>query len=246
MGGSSEPDEFRGFGRIHLDRGMPLGGEGSLALFVADRAALPELDSQEFFFDVDADAGLDFRASLSWIDPPCTALASVQLVHDLDLEVESPSGETHIMWSSLGSVDEANVNERVIVDAADVESGMWTVRVSTKRLTTASQSYSLVVNGAIVYSSSDPFYSELYSVTPTASPSDIGAGFTTSSPSGASDGSVPRTLGSAAPTISPSGAGDGSAPTDPSSGGSIASTPMSLVALLVGAAASTITAACAA
>ncbi|CAN0531747.1 unnamed protein product, partial [Scytosiphon promiscuus] len=48
MGGSSEPDGFRGFGRIHLARGMPLGGEGSLAVFVSDSsyAFLPELSSQ--------------------------------------------------------------------------------------------------------------------------------------------------------------------------------------------------------
>ncbi|CAM9536300.1 unnamed protein product, partial [Laminaria digitata] len=149
MGGSSEPDGLRGFGRIHLEMGMPLGGEGSLALFVADQAALPEFDSQEFFFNVDADAGLDFRATLSWIDPPCSAFAAAQLVHDLDLEVVSPSGEMHIMWVSLGLSDNRNVNERVIVAAADVESGIWTVRVVTNGLTTLSQRYSLVVNGAI-------------------------------------------------------------------------------------------------
>ncbi|CAN0534811.1 unnamed protein product, partial [Laminaria digitata] len=81
MGGSSEPDGFRGFGRIHLEMGMPLDGEGDLALFVADSAdtSLPELDSQEFIFDVDAEAGLDFRATLSWIDPPAASAAGVQL-----------------------------------------------------------------------------------------------------------------------------------------------------------------------
>ncbi|CAM9402432.1 unnamed protein product [Ectocarpus sp. 8 AP-2014] len=36
MGESSEPDGSRGFGRIHLEAGMPLGGEGSLALFVQE------------------------------------------------------------------------------------------------------------------------------------------------------------------------------------------------------------------
>ena len=156
MGGSSEPDGFRGFGRIHLEMGMPLDGKGSLALFVADQASLPELSSQEFVFDVDADEGLDFRATLSWIDPPASSVAGVQLVHDLDLEVVSPSGATHIMWASSGEVDTSNVNERVIIAAADVESGTWTVRVSAKGLLTDTQSYSLVVNGAIASSSSPP------------------------------------------------------------------------------------------
>ena len=131
---------------------MPLDGEGDLALFVADSAdtSLPELDFQEFIFDIDAEAGLDFRATLSWIDPPAASAAVVQLVHDLDLEVVSPSGATHVMWASSGAADSVNVNERVIIAAEDVESGTWTVRVSTNGLTTESQSYSLVVNGAIV------------------------------------------------------------------------------------------------
>ncbi|CAM9227955.1 unnamed protein product, partial [Laminaria digitata] len=210
MGGSSEPDGHRGFGRVHLEMGMPLGGNGSLGLFVVDGVSLPELDSQEFVFDVDADAGLDFRATLCWIDPAATSFAGDQLVHDLDLEVVSPSGTTHIMWASSGEVDTSNVNERVIVAAADVESGTWAIHVSTKGLLTASQRYSLVVNGAIVYSSSSqPFYSDLYSAAPT------------SSPTGASTESVP------------------------SSAGSIVSTPMSLMALVVGAVATTIAASCA-
>ena len=72
MGGSSEPNGFRSFGRIHLEMGMLLGGEGSLCVFVVhfSYAFLPELRSQDFFFDVDADTSLDFRTALSWIDPP--------------------------------------------------------------------------------------------------------------------------------------------------------------------------------
>ena len=167
---------------------MPLEGEGSLALFVADSSyfSLPELSSQEFVFDVDADGGLDFRATLSWIDPPATSSAVHQLVHDLDLEVVSPDGTTHIMWASSGELDTSNVNERVIIAAADVESGTWTVRVSTKGLLAESQSYSLVVNGAIVFSSSQPFYSSLYSAAPT------------SSPTGASTDPAPSSAGSIA------------------------------------------------
>ena len=112
MGGSSEPDGYRGFGRIHLEMGMPLGGQGSLALFVADSAntAISELSQQEYVFEVDPDAGLDFRATLSWIDPATSAFAAVQLVNDLDLTVVSPSGTNHTMWASRR--DSVNVNER--------------------------------------------------------------------------------------------------------------------------------------
>lgn len=150
MGGSSEPDGFRGFGRVHLEQGMPLGGSGSLALFVADAAStsIPELTKHEYRFEVDGEAGLDVRATLSWIDPAATPQSVKQLVHDLDLAVISPSGARYTMWAS-GDADDANVNERVIVDALDVESGTWTVWVWAKSLTTDFQRYSLVVNGAI-------------------------------------------------------------------------------------------------
>lgn len=150
MGGTSEPDGRRGFGRIHLEMGMPLAGNGSLALFVADAntTSIPELTLQEYNFDVDADAGLDLRVTLSWIDPPATTFSAVQLVHDLDLVVVSPTGVRHRMWDS-GITDVVNVNERVIVDAADVESGTWSAWVWAQELSTDSQSYSLVVNGAI-------------------------------------------------------------------------------------------------
>ena len=180
MGGSSEPNGERGFGRIHLEKGMPLDGEGDLALFVADSAFLPELNSQEFYFDVDASAGLDFRATLSWIDPPASSSSVAQLVHDLDLVVESPSGTTHTMWAD-GVADSVNVNERVIIAAADVESGTWIVRVSTNRLLGESQNYSLVVNGAIVFSASEPFYSSLHSAAPTSSPTGVGVSASLSS-----------------------------------------------------------------
>lgn len=151
MGDVSEPDGFRGFGRIHLEMGMPLNGDGSLALFVADASdtCISDYSEQEYAFDVDGDAGLDFRATLSWIDPPATSISVTQLVHDLDLTVVSPSGTTHTMWSS-GEKDNLNVNERVVVDASEVESGTWTVYVLSNSLTTSDvQRYSLVVNGAI-------------------------------------------------------------------------------------------------
>lgn len=150
MGGSSDPNYSRGFGRIHMDAGMPLDGQGDLVLFVADAAKtnISEQSRQEYLFDVDGAAGLDLRATISWIDPAATTFSAKQLVHDLDLAVVSPNMTRYTMWTS-GVTDEYNVNERVIVDAADVESGTWTILVWAKALGTDFQNYSLVVNGAI-------------------------------------------------------------------------------------------------
>ena len=129
---------------------MSIAGDGELVLFVADASDsnITEQTTQTYLFDVDADAGSDLRVTISWIDPASTVFSAKQLIHDLDLTVISPSGTTHTMWST-GETDEYNVNERVIVDADDVESGTWAIWVSAKELFTDTQSYSLVVNRAI-------------------------------------------------------------------------------------------------
>ena len=54
MGESSEPDGFRGFGRVHLEAGMPLDGRDNMALFVADafETELDEYTIDEYHFDM--------------------------------------------------------------------------------------------------------------------------------------------------------------------------------------------------
>lgn len=154
MGGDSEPDSHRGFGRVHLEAGMPLKGEGARALFVADanNTVVTERSQEEYLFDVNGTAGLDLRVTLSWIDPATSPFSSVQLAHDLDLSVLAPSGTRYKMWAS-GENDRVNVNERVIVAPNDVTAegiGVWTVYVEARgELTNVNQAYSLVVSGAI-------------------------------------------------------------------------------------------------
>lgn len=152
MGGSSEPDGLRGFGRVYLEAGMPLEGSGDTALFVVDAAerSIDENAADEYSFTLNSNTSLEFRATLAWIDPAATVTSTVQLIHDLDLTVVSPSGTVYQMWSF--GADMWNVVERVIVSADDVDSdnaGEWTVSVSAGSLTTSSQPYSLVVTGPI-------------------------------------------------------------------------------------------------
>lgn len=151
---------------------MPLsGGAGNpQALFVTDAVAhntsTPEFTATDYPFRVDCGVGLDLRATLSWIDPPSSALSAVQLLHDLDLAVFSPTGVRYTMWHS-GDADSVNVIERVVVpvshleeydddddddaggDSASKRNSTWVVRVWAKRLTVEVQAYSLVVTGAI-------------------------------------------------------------------------------------------------
>lgn len=81
MGGTADPTALRGFGRVHLEPGMPLRGEGDRALFVADAAKTntTELALTVYSFEVDGDSGLELRATLCWIDPPASAFSSIQV-----------------------------------------------------------------------------------------------------------------------------------------------------------------------
>lgn len=148
MGGSAEPDGLRGFGRIHLETVLPLGGGGSMGLFVRDSssASLGDYTIDEYFFHLDGSAGLELRATLAWIDPPASSTSSVQLVHDLDLTVTAPTGTAYRMWST--GEDDRNVIERVIVPAEIIGQvgGTWVVAVSSAGVTDT-QPYSLVVTG---------------------------------------------------------------------------------------------------
>ncbi|CAM9611967.1 unnamed protein product, partial [Hapterophycus canaliculatus] len=91
MDEGGEPTPYRGFGRIHLEAGMPLGGNGNMALFVQDSASILSGQYKTIFFNVDPDAGLELRATLSWIDPAATSMSAVQLVNDLDLRGDCPT-----------------------------------------------------------------------------------------------------------------------------------------------------------
>ena len=150
MGGDSEPDGFRGFGRVRLEGGLPLGAEGDLGLFVADafETEIEPYTIHEYKFNLLPDTGVELRATLTWLDPPASAESSVQLINDLDLTVVAPDGTTlYRMWSD--GADNKNVIERVIVSSSVADSGTWTVAVSCFGLTTDTQAYSLVVTGPI-------------------------------------------------------------------------------------------------
>lgn len=150
MGGDSEPDGDRGFGRLHLAAGVPVNGEGDVGLFVTDSSwtniSSNSTDDYKFTWD-SGDTG-EFRATLVWMDPSTSSLSSTQLHHDLDLTIRSPDGTVYTMWSS-GEPDRVNVVERVIVPSEDVGSvdGVWVASVSAGSLTEGVQPYSLVVTG---------------------------------------------------------------------------------------------------
>lgn len=79
MGGSSEPNGLRGFGRVHLEPGMPLGGNGDRALFVADATNVTTGGQELTEYSFDVRGGVELRATITWMDPPTAALSAIQV-----------------------------------------------------------------------------------------------------------------------------------------------------------------------
>ncbi|CAN0071887.1 unnamed protein product, partial [Ectocarpus sp. 4 AP-2014] len=90
MGGNCEPNGLRGFGRVHLEAGMPIDGVGETGLLAVEATICSNGEITELVTG-DGDARAELRATLIWLDPPTTALSAQQLQHDLDLHVTAPN-----------------------------------------------------------------------------------------------------------------------------------------------------------
>ena len=113
---------------------------GSLGA-VPDVHALTLLDSTE-----------PLRVVLTWTDYPSNPMAALNLVNDLHLEVESPSGDvfrgnvlTNGESQTGGAPDTLNTVE--LVHVALPEAGTWTVRVIPSTIPQPMQGYALVATG---------------------------------------------------------------------------------------------------
>eukprot|EP01032_Pedospumella_encystans_P012778 gene12778-14757_t len=159
---SSLPDIYQGYGRVNLASLLPqmvyTDALSPFTLFM-DEMKLSELTEKVYTVHVTSSAQ-PLKVTLSWFDPPNEVFAARFLLHDLDLLIESPSGQVFYGNALVGSNDtpglgtqrdEINNNEQVTIAAPVV--GTWTVRVQSKRLTQAlTQNFALVIitQGSIV------------------------------------------------------------------------------------------------
>lgn len=159
---SSLPDTYQGFGRVNLASLLPqmiYSAAGSPFTLFMDEMKLSELTEKVYAVQVSS-AAQPLKVTLSWFDPPNEVFAARFLLHDLDLVVESPSGQVFYGNALVGADDspalgtqrdEINNNEQVTIVAPVV--GAWTVRVQSKRLTQAfTQKFAVVIiaQGTIV------------------------------------------------------------------------------------------------
>jgi hypothetical protein len=160
-GYSGTPSNATGWGRVWLDNSLYFSStsdaRGLRIWDVPPVAGLSEGEQHEY--TVSVAAGEEFRATLVWYDP-APVMGGAALVNNLDLEVESASGDVFLgnTFSAgqsvplpMGSADTLNPVEGVIVRPPMVVAGDHTIRVSgtqvpgTGELGTDRQGYALVV-----------------------------------------------------------------------------------------------------
>ena len=137
------PDFIQGYGRVSLFNILPLPGKYEFDLFVYDLTVLPENSATTLTVSVTSSSH-PLKVTISWYDPPNQdGTTNIALLHDLDLQVTSPSNQVY--YGNGGNrPDTLNNNEQVFVASPDT--GDWTVTVSSAALPfSGNQAFSIVV-----------------------------------------------------------------------------------------------------
>ncbi|MGD9584917.1 MAG: S8 family serine peptidase [Lysobacterales bacterium] len=137
---SSTPDNIYGWGRIWLDNNLYFAGGATDLRDLRNFAVSGDTGiqtGQTHSYQVQVDAGQEFRATLAWYDPPPALGTGAALVNNLDLEVQqgatiykgnviTGSGATAVSVTG-GSADILNPVEQVRFTAP--VAGLYTLRV---------------------------------------------------------------------------------------------------------------------
>uniref|UniRef100_A0A7S2LEY7 subtilisin n=2 Tax=Leptocylindrus danicus TaxID=163516 RepID=A0A7S2LEY7_9STRA len=133
-----------GFGRMNLNKSLPVKGKNELKAALFDRQVIN--DSEEHHYDYTISSGdchlYEFSATLVWVDPPASSGCLKCLLNDLDLTITSESGETYFA-NGMNSPDGTNNVERIRTSAFKGEK--FTLDVGASNLSTQNQTYALVI-----------------------------------------------------------------------------------------------------
>jgi len=146
--GEPGPDFQFGFGEIQAQAAVDA---------VRERHALVEAlieHGEQTTFEFDVAAPMDeLKVSVVWSDPPGEQLATVVLVNNLDIHLESPTGQIHLPWllapldpaaPATRGVDVLNPVEQVTVSTPEM--GVWTLHVAATAVPEGPQAYSVACN----------------------------------------------------------------------------------------------------
>lgn len=148
---TTTPGNIYGWGRIWLDNNLYFPGDGRDLRTFSRQQAVGLSTGQQHEYQVQVGAGQEFRATLSWYDPPGSpGAAGTALVNNLDLEVVEGantyrgnviSGTGAAANSTTGgSADTLNPLEQVRLTAPTA--GVYTIRVKGTAVPGDGQAYS--------------------------------------------------------------------------------------------------------
>ncbi|UCF69350.1 MAG: S8 family serine peptidase, partial [Acidobacteriota bacterium] len=152
------PTDVEGWGRPLIEYALYFAGDArSLSVIddVRNADGLTTGGAASYFQQVKG-AAETLKVTLVWTEPPAALLAEEATINNLDLEVVSPSGTSHLgnvidtntgYSMTGGSADPRNNVEMVIVPSA--EAGAWTVRVLGTAINQGTQGYALLASGDV-------------------------------------------------------------------------------------------------
>jgi len=147
------PSRDQGWGLIQLDRALYF-SEDDHGLVVEDRGdGFATSSDRAVSRGVLMPTGGELKVVLAWSDPPSSSTAAVNLVNDLDLVVEGPTGtyRGNVMsgGTSVPGGEADRLNNVEVVWLRDAVPGVWRVRVVPHRVQLAPQPWALVVVGDV-------------------------------------------------------------------------------------------------
>ena len=175
------PGNEQGWGRVLLDNALYFAGDPR-GLWVADNAgAFTSPSNAPVVFQLQMpDAGQPLKVTLVWTDYPSTPAAATNLVNDLDLRVDGPSGG---FWGNQffqgvskagGSPDRLNNLEQVLI--ANPATGVYSIQISPHAIPAGPQAFALIVTGGHFTVTSGPRPSYWSHVVNDAAPNGNGDG----------------------------------------------------------------------
>ncbi len=145
--GNPGPDYQYGFGEVEVDVLIDRLRDGSFYT----QGSIDQGGTTSYNLNVQSLSEL--KVSVAWDDVPGELLAAKELVNDLDLTLESPSGTMYEPWilnpnnpgsNATRGADHLNNVEQVTVD--NPEDGVWTVHIDGFLVPEGPQSFSVAAN----------------------------------------------------------------------------------------------------
>jgi len=149
------PSNQEGWGRALLDNSLYFTGDSRKQVVVDERHATGLSTGQTFEFILDVGTTEELRVTMAFTDIEAAHAALLTPVNDLDLEVEGPGGlylgNVFSGGSSTtgGSADVLNNVERVVIPAASLAAGSWTIRVRGTSVPRPPQGFAVHVSGDV-------------------------------------------------------------------------------------------------